>query len=514
MAPSKSSATERGVLHMEGPPRKRRKTSQEMTARTRFACFTLDGNDVNLHRRSAFTPTRKAQVKGIRRKGACLRCRILKRACSGDDPCKTCITAVRAATNSKALQWMECIRPSFQTINIFSEGVTTLPHHRVDSIIDHISINDVYLDFHIPFALNVDAASSHLARWLAEDDDSPSLSVVGVFSCSSNTNLLQNALDPNLARYLRLFVLLTTHLYTTGIQGDYEHYTDEEIRSVRDCVGDRFLRALDPLVRPSEIEASEDKLAKLRSLFLLLLGTVVGIRYTCTDVFDQTVTHWSEHEVKQEALLRLLCHYLIYIGKATALLESSSEEKTLLDRWRTQWNQPAAFTWNCDQGLEIHYRIKPPANWIVSSSENESLSSIDVDLSEFNDVTAFIEDGDLLKCASCGTLWTDLDQDGLCLICQKSEYQDEGFTQLVSFESDFDLQTKHSIGFGHQLDLDINTPSFQMLSPEDSVFHEKNLSRAPKDDIDFFPFNPDGTLIEVEAPFTMTSTSFLLSDLG
>ena len=70
------------------------------------------------------------------------------------------------------------------------------------------------------------------------------------------------------------------------MQGGYEDYTDEEIRSVRDCVGDRLLRALDPLVRPAEIEASEDKLAKLRSLFMLLLGTVVGMRYTCSDVSE------------------------------------------------------------------------------------------------------------------------------------------------------------------------------------------------------------------------------------
>lgn len=189
--------------------------------------------------------------------------------------------------------------PSFQAINIFgkgllqnsvfrsrlrSTGATTLPQHRIDSIIDHIRIDDVYLDFHIPFALNVDAASSHLARWLAEDDASPSLSVVGVFACSPDTNLLQDALDPQLARYLQLFVHLTTHLYTTGMQGGYERYTDEEIGAVRDCIGDKLLCALDPLVRPSEIEASEDKLARMRSLFLLLMGTVVGMRYTCSDV--------------------------------------------------------------------------------------------------------------------------------------------------------------------------------------------------------------------------------------
>jgi hypothetical protein len=44
-----------------------------------FRCFTVDGDDVNLYRRSAFSSVRKAEVRDIRRKGACLRCRLLKR---------------------------------------------------------------------------------------------------------------------------------------------------------------------------------------------------------------------------------------------------------------------------------------------------------------------------------------------------------------------------------------------------------------------------------------------------
>lgn len=140
------------------------------------------------------------------------------------------------------------------------------------------------LDFHIPFALNVDAASAHLASWLCDDYAPGTFSVVGVFSCGTNTSLLQNALDPSLGRDLRLFVHLTTHLYTTGMQGGYHQYTDLEIQSVRDVVGNRLLSALDPLLRPTELEGSEDKLGKLKSLFLLLLGVTVGMRYTCPDV--------------------------------------------------------------------------------------------------------------------------------------------------------------------------------------------------------------------------------------
>lgn len=42
--------------------------------------------------------------------------------CSSEDPCKTCIVAARAAAGSRALMWMDCIRPSFQTMNIFTRS--------------------------------------------------------------------------------------------------------------------------------------------------------------------------------------------------------------------------------------------------------------------------------------------------------------------------------------------------------------------------------------------------------
>jgi hypothetical protein len=154
----------------------------------------------------------------------------------------------------------------------------------MDAILSDLLNDDISLDFHIPFALNVEAASAHLASWLTDDSAPPTFSVVGVFSCSTNTSLLQNALDTNLGKDLRLFVHLTTHLYTTGMQGGYQQYTEDEIQYVRDSVGNRLLLALDPLLRPSELEASEDKFNKLKSLFLLLLGTTVGMRYTYLDV--------------------------------------------------------------------------------------------------------------------------------------------------------------------------------------------------------------------------------------
>jgi hypothetical protein len=166
---------------------------------------------------------------------------------------------------------------------------TTTPNQTIIHQILNDPMDDcVYLDFHIPFALNAEAASSQLAQWLSGDGNSSALSVVGVFSCTTHTNLMENSLDPKLGRDLRLFVSLTIQLYTTGMQGDYQQYTEQEIQSVRDYVGNRLLSALDPLLRPSEIEASQQKLSKLRSIFLLLLGTIVGLRYTCPEVCPVT----------------------------------------------------------------------------------------------------------------------------------------------------------------------------------------------------------------------------------
>jgi hypothetical protein len=127
---------------------------------------------------------------------------------------------------------------------------------RIEDIMPTLLSDDVHLDFHIPFELNVDAASAHLACWLSEDSGTSTFSVVGVFSCSTNANLLEYALDPGLGRDLRLFVFLTTYLYTTDGQENMRNYTSGEIKTIRDCVGKRLLHALDPLVRPSELEAT------------------------------------------------------------------------------------------------------------------------------------------------------------------------------------------------------------------------------------------------------------------
>jgi hypothetical protein len=47
-----------------------------------YLCFSLPGASIKAPARRPYTPTRREQVGKIRKKGACLRCKIMKRAVS------------------------------------------------------------------------------------------------------------------------------------------------------------------------------------------------------------------------------------------------------------------------------------------------------------------------------------------------------------------------------------------------------------------------------------------------
>ncbi|PMD60793.1 uncharacterized protein K444DRAFT_389896 [Hyaloscypha bicolor E] len=89
---------------------------------TAFGCFELEHfpqtNDSHPRKRAKFTPQRRKEVALLRGK-ACLRCRLLKLRCSGDNPCQTCLKAASLSTQSKHLQFSYCVRASLKDLSIF-----------------------------------------------------------------------------------------------------------------------------------------------------------------------------------------------------------------------------------------------------------------------------------------------------------------------------------------------------------------------------------------------------------
>lgn len=72
--------------------------------------------------RGRFSDSRRKEVQEVRKRGACIRCRMLKKPCSGDNPCNTCMNV-----ESARLWKQPCIRTRIaEEFNLYSAGLHTI----------------------------------------------------------------------------------------------------------------------------------------------------------------------------------------------------------------------------------------------------------------------------------------------------------------------------------------------------------------------------------------------------
>ncbi|KND87911.1 hypothetical protein TOPH_07480 [Tolypocladium ophioglossoides CBS 100239] len=97
-------------------------------------------NGRSRHFRSKFTPTRRQEVKEVRKLGACIRCRILRKICSKGTPCDTC----RKVLSPRV--WMTgCVRSRlYEQLDLYSAGVqVVLSQNRINLHKDQLQLTDV-----------------------------------------------------------------------------------------------------------------------------------------------------------------------------------------------------------------------------------------------------------------------------------------------------------------------------------------------------------------------------------
>ncbi|KAJ5698591.1 hypothetical protein N7462_000596 [Penicillium macrosclerotiorum] len=85
--------------------------------------------------RGRFTPERRREVQEVRKRGACIRCRMLKKPCSGDTPCTTC-----ASVESARLWKHPCIRTRLsEEFELYNANLhATLAYHDTNAIRNQI----------------------------------------------------------------------------------------------------------------------------------------------------------------------------------------------------------------------------------------------------------------------------------------------------------------------------------------------------------------------------------------
>ncbi|KAJ5946500.1 hypothetical protein N7454_003339 [Penicillium verhagenii] len=81
--------------------------------------------------RGRFTAERRREVQEVRKRGACIRCRMLKKPCSGDTPCTTC-----ASVESARLWKHPCIRTRLsEEFELYNANLhATLAYHDTNAI--------------------------------------------------------------------------------------------------------------------------------------------------------------------------------------------------------------------------------------------------------------------------------------------------------------------------------------------------------------------------------------------
>lgn len=102
--------------------------------------FSVNHKSVKPKVRGRFSDTRRKEVQEVRKRGACIRCRMLKKPCSGDNPCNTCQNV-----ESARLWKQPCIRTRIaEEFNLFSAGLhAVLSFHAVSQARGQIRLSQV-----------------------------------------------------------------------------------------------------------------------------------------------------------------------------------------------------------------------------------------------------------------------------------------------------------------------------------------------------------------------------------
>ncbi|KAF2199879.1 hypothetical protein GQ43DRAFT_419298 [Delitschia confertaspora ATCC 74209] len=81
--------------------------------------FSMNQKPAKPKVRGRFSDLRRKEVQEVRKRGACIRCRMLKKPCSGDSPCSTCVNV-----ESARLWKQPCIRTRIaEEFNLYSAGL-------------------------------------------------------------------------------------------------------------------------------------------------------------------------------------------------------------------------------------------------------------------------------------------------------------------------------------------------------------------------------------------------------
>ncbi|KAF2463133.1 uncharacterized protein BDR25DRAFT_115345 [Lindgomyces ingoldianus] len=102
--------------------------------------FSMNQKPAKPKVRGRFSDSRRKEVQEVRKRGACIRCRMLKKPCSGESPCSTCVNV-----ESARLWKQPCIRTRIaEEFNLYSAGLHgVLAFHAVSQARGQVHLDQI-----------------------------------------------------------------------------------------------------------------------------------------------------------------------------------------------------------------------------------------------------------------------------------------------------------------------------------------------------------------------------------
>jgi hypothetical protein len=223
---------------------------------------------------------------------------------------------------------------------------------------------NVELDFDVQVKWNITGLAEFAAAWLVDSRVNSGFSMVGILASRLFRETLSNALDPENAKTLQILNFTSSYLYTIS-------FDDSTIHSQAVLAEQQIILALDLLLEPKTLATlTKDQLS---ALFLVLLGMTISTTYL--EEFYFSPPHFAAASVQNRAcdeelsgnrngifsardaskvpdergtseLIRLLCHYLAYIGQQIALLDDEFDPRAIIEHAQQRWNKDPGFYWS------------------------------------------------------------------------------------------------------------------------------------------------------------------------
>ncbi|KAM7215413.1 hypothetical protein V8F06_009173 [Rhypophila decipiens] len=309
--------------------------------------------------RAKYTPEEREKVNKVRQRGACLRCRMLRIRCSQDNPCKSCLESALRGSERKVLSFCYCIRSRYSDVNIFySDQIAVMQIEtlsaKMGGLLSRVALPASFTSFDLE---QRDKFNDTLETWLTDPGSKfPNGSIVAL--CCSNLlsiHFQEELLDDDLLPEFQKFLLATTLAHSGWHARDMKR---RELCAAGHVSGYRLIKRLDRILTPQFLSQCSPEYCQV--LFLLLLGTILGVGYSSTQLtdsdpspsfpaaemldteFQQSPTLWL---AMKEHLCQMLAHHLIYLASMLGIKLDTDVERRIIDTAIHRWSKMESYVW-------------------------------------------------------------------------------------------------------------------------------------------------------------------------